>query len=171
MSSAVYIYACFFFSSRRRHTRCALVTGVQTCALPICTQTHLVGTRDLAVLDPGPDDPAHLDALIRAIDGRPVTAIVVTHTHRDHSPLSRALKATTGAPIVGCTALALDDLGPRADAAFDRDYAPDRVLADGDRVEGAGWTLVAVATPGHPQNKLAFALPHTGALFPGAPEN
>src|SRR3546814_1983853 len=71
--------------------------------------------------------------------------LVVTHTHRDHSPLSRALKATTGAPIVGCTALALDDLGPRADAAFDRDYAPDRVLADGDRVEGAGWTLVAVA--------------------------
>src|SRR3546814_8260458 len=77
------------------------------------TQTHLVGTRDLAVIDPGPDDPAHLDALIRAIDGRPVTAIVVTHTHRDHSPLSRALKATTGAPIVGCTALALDDLGDR----------------------------------------------------------
>src|SRR3546814_14510819 len=56
------------------------------------TQTHLVGTRDLAVIDPGPDDPAHLDALIRAIDGRPVTAIVVTHTHRDHSPLSRPLK-------------------------------------------------------------------------------
>src|SRR3546814_796760 len=131
------------------------------------TQTHLVGTRDLAVIDPGPDDPAHPDALIRAIDGRPVTAIVVTHTHRDHSPLSRALKATTGAPIVGCTALALDDLGPRADAAFDRDYAPDRVLADGDRVEGAGWTLVAVATPGHTSNHLAFALPETGALFSG----
>ncbi|WP_119037615.1 MBL fold metallo-hydrolase [Hephaestia caeni] len=131
------------------------------------TQTHLVGTRDLAVIDPGPDDPAHLDALIRAIDGRPVTAIVVTHTHRDHSPLSRALKAATGAPIVGCTALALDDLGPRADAAFDRDYAPDRVLADGDRVEGDGWTLVAVATPGHTSNHLAFALPETGALFSG----
>src|SRR3546814_4233713 len=79
--------------------------------------------------------------------------LVVTHTHRDHSPLSRALKATTGAPIVGCTALALDDLGPRADAAFDRAYAPDRVLADGDRVEGAGWTLVAVATPGHTSNQ------------------
>ncbi len=131
------------------------------------TQTHLVGTRDLAVIDPGPDDPAHLDALIRAIDGRPVTAIVVTHTHRDHSPLSRALKAATGAPIVGCTALALDDLGPRADASFDRDYTPDRVLADGDRVEGAGWTLVAVATPGHTSNHLAFALPETGALFSG----
>lgn len=131
------------------------------------TQTHLVGTRDLAVIDPGPDDPAHLDALLRAIEGRPVTAIVVTHTHRDHSPLSRALKQATGAPIVGCAPLALDDLGPRADASFDRDYAPDRVLADGDRVEGKGWTLVAVATPGHTSNHLAFALPETGALFSG----
>src|SRR3546814_11112453 len=88
--------------------------------------------------------------------------LVVTHTHRDHSPLSRALKATTGAPIVGCTALALDDLGPRADAAFDRDYAPDRVPADGDRVEGAGWTLVAVATPGHTSNQPALPPPETG---------
>src|SRR3546814_17939303 len=87
--------------------------------------------------------------------------------HRDHSRLSRALKETTGAPIGGCTARARDDLGPRADAAFDRDYAPNRVLADGDRVEGAGWTLVAVATPGHTSNHLAFALPETGALFSG----
>src|SRR3546814_19976328 len=83
--------------------------------------------------------------------------LVVTHTHRDHSPLSRALKATTGAPIVGCTALALDDLGPRADAAFDRDYAPDRVLADGDRVEGAGWTLVAVATARSEERRVGKA--------------
>ncbi|MCM8731793.1 MBL fold metallo-hydrolase [Hephaestia sp. GCM10023244] len=131
------------------------------------TQTHLVGTRDLAVIDPGPDDPAHLDALLRAIDGRPVTAILVTHTHRDHSPLARALKDATGAPVVGCAPLALNDLGPRADVAFDPDYAPDRVLADGDRVEGEGWTLVAVATPGHTSNHLAFALPEIGALFSG----
>jgi glyoxylase-like metal-dependent hydrolase (beta-lactamase superfamily II) len=131
------------------------------------TQTHLVGTSDLAVIDPGPDEPAHLDVLLAAIAGRPVTAILVTNTHRDHSPLSRALQAATGAPIIGCAPLALDDLGPRADAAFDRDYAPNRVLADGEQVVGSGWTLTAVATPGHTSNHLAFALEETKALFPG----
>ena len=131
------------------------------------TQTHLVGTTDLAVIDPGPDDPKHIDALIRAIAGRPVAAIVITHTHRDHSPGAAPLKAATGAPIVGCAPLALDDLGPRADMSFDADYAPDRVLAEGDSVAGEGWTLTALATPGHTSNHLAFALPETKALFTG----
>jgi glyoxylase-like metal-dependent hydrolase (beta-lactamase superfamily II) len=131
------------------------------------TQTHLVGTTDLAVIDPGPDDPAHVEALLKAIDGRPVTAIVITHTHRDHSPASRALKAATGAPIVGCAPLALDDHGVRADASFDFDYAPDRVLTEGDSVSGEGWTLEAIATPGHTSNHLCFALPETKALFSG----
>lgn len=131
------------------------------------TQTHLVGTSDLAVIDPGPDDPTHIAALIRAIDGRPVTAIVITHTHRDHSPGAAPLKAATGAPIVGCARLVLDDLGPRADASFDADYAPDRVLAEGESVSGEGWTLTALATPGHTSNHLAFALPETKALFSG----
>ena len=131
------------------------------------TQTHLVGANDLAVIDPGPDDPAHLDALVRAVDGRPVRAIVITHTHRDHSPASRPLAALTGAPIVGCAPLALADLGAGAEASFDTDYAPDRVLAEGASVVGEGWTLVAIATPGHTSNHLAFALPETGALFSG----
>lgn len=131
------------------------------------TQTYLVGSADLAVIDPGPDEPAHIAALIEAIGGRPVAAILCTHTHRDHSPASRALKAATGAPIVGCAPLALDDLGPRADAAFDSDYAPDRVLADGETVSGEGWTIEAVATPGHTSNHLCFALRETGALFTG----
>jgi glyoxylase-like metal-dependent hydrolase (beta-lactamase superfamily II) len=131
------------------------------------TQTHLVGTADLAVIDPGPDDPNHIDALIRAIAGRPVTAIVITHTHRDHSPGAAPLKARTGAPIVGCAPLALEDLGPRADASFDAHYAPDAVMAEGDSVSGSGWTLTAIATPGHTSNHLAFALPETKALFTG----
>uniref|UniRef100_UPI0035CA301C MBL fold metallo-hydrolase n=1 Tax=uncultured Sphingomonas sp. TaxID=158754 RepID=UPI0035CA301C len=131
------------------------------------TQVHLVGTTDLAVIDPGPDDPAHIAAIVRAIDGRPVVAIVVTHTHRDHSPGSRPLAAATGAPIIGCAPLALDDDGIRADASFDRDYAPDRVLAEGESVAGQGWTLAALATPGHTSNHLAFALPETRALFSG----
>ncbi|MGA1800510.1 MBL fold metallo-hydrolase [Sphingomonas sp. 4RDLI-65] len=131
------------------------------------TQTHIVGTTDLAVIDPGPDDPAHLDALVRAIDGRPVTAIVVTHHHRDHSPATRPLKALTGAPIVGAAPFDLDDAGARADASFDADYVPDRVLAEGDAIRGDGWTLEAIATPGHTSNHLAFALTDTNALFSG----
>jgi len=131
------------------------------------TQTYLVGTSDVAVIDPGPDLPEHLDALVAAIAGRPVRAILCTHTHRDHSPASRPLAAATGAPIIGCAALTIDDDGPRSDAAFDRDYAPDRVLADGERVSGTGWTLEAVATPGHTSNHLCFALRESGALFTG----
>ena len=131
------------------------------------TQRYLVGTRDVAVIDPGPDDPRHLDALIHAIDGRSVTAIVCTHTHRDHSPLAAPLAEATGAPVIGCAPLVLDDAGPRADASFDRDYAPDRVLGDGEAITGEGWTLEAVATPGHTSNHLCFALPESRILFTG----
>ena len=131
------------------------------------TQTYLVGTTELAVIDPGPDEPAHLEALVAAIAGRKVVAILCTHTHRDHSPAAAPLKARTGAPIIGCAPLSLADAGPRADAAFDTGYAPDRVLEDGDRVTGEGWTLTAVATPGHTSNHLCFALAESGALFSG----
>ena len=131
------------------------------------TQTHIVGTTDLAVIDPGPDDPAHLAALTAAIAGRPVKAIVITHHHRDHSPASRPLAAATGAPIIGAAPFALHEDGGRADAAFDADYLPDRVLEDGQGIAGEGWTLTAVATPGHTSNHLAFALPETRALFSG----
>jgi glyoxylase-like metal-dependent hydrolase (beta-lactamase superfamily II) len=131
------------------------------------TQTHLVGTTELAVIDPGPDEPAHVAALLAAIAGRPVSAIVVTHHHRDHSPATRPLALATGAPIVGAAPIHVSDDGPRADAAFDRDYRPDRALADGDSIAGEGWTLQAIATPGHTSNHLAFALLETGALFAG----
>ena len=131
------------------------------------TQTYIVGRGEVAVIDPGPDLDEHVGALVAALEGETVKAIVCTHTHRDHSPASRALKAATGAPIIGCAPLALRDDGPRADAAFDFDYAPDRVLADGERLEGEGWTLEAVATPGHTSNHLCLALPENGALFTG----
>lgn len=131
------------------------------------TQTHLVGSDALAVIDPGPDDDAHLAALAAAIGGRPVAAILVTHTHRDHSPLAARLREATGAPVVGCAPLTMADAGPRADAAFDTEYAPDRVLADGERIDGEGWTIEAVATPGHTSNHLSFALPEANALFSG----
>jgi glyoxylase-like metal-dependent hydrolase (beta-lactamase superfamily II) len=131
------------------------------------TQTYLVGRGTVAVIDPGPDDPAHLEALKSAIGDDRVSAILCTHTHRDHSPAATPLKAMTGAPILGCAPLVLDDAGPRADAAFDRSYAPDRVLDDGEAIEGPGWTLRAVATPGHTSNHLCFALPEEQALFTG----
>ena len=121
------------------------------------TQTYVVGQSQVAVIDPGPDQPDHLEALERAIGGRPVAAIMCTHTHRDHSPASRPLAKMTGAPIIGCAPLALETVGPRADAAFDGDYQPDRILADGDAVQVDGQSITAVATPGHTSNHLCFA--------------
>jgi glyoxylase-like metal-dependent hydrolase (beta-lactamase superfamily II) len=131
------------------------------------TQTYLVGSSDLAVIDPGPAEDAHLEALISAIAGRRVRAIMCTHTHRDHSPAAAPLAALTGAPIIGCAPLTMEDDGPRADAAFDADYAPDRVLRDGDAVTGEGWALRALATPGHTSNHLCYALEAERALFTG----
>ena len=145
------------------------------------TQTWLVGNgSDVAVIDPGPTgsgksigDPAdihgegHVDAILRAIGDAMVTAILCTHTHRDHSPAAAPLKAATGAPIIGCAPLVLRDDGPRADSAFDPDYVPDRVLTDGEQISGDGWTIQAVATPGHTSNHLCYSLVETKALFTG----
>ena len=131
------------------------------------TQSYFVGTREMVVVDPGPDLPEHVEALIAALDGRRLMAIACTHTHRDHSPASRALSAATGAPIIGCAPLALESVGPRADASFDGEYVPDRILGDGEAIEVEGKRLVAVATPGHTSNHLCFALEGSGALFTG----
>jgi glyoxylase-like metal-dependent hydrolase (beta-lactamase superfamily II) len=129
------------------------------------TQTHIVGRGEVAVIDPGPDSPAHIEALLRATAGERIVAIVCTHTHRDHSPGTRPLKEATGAPIIGCAALALTDQGE--EESFDPDYAPDGVLANGEALEGEGWTLEAVATPGHTSNHLCFAMAQERALFSG----
>lgn len=144
------------------------------------TQTWLVGnSSEIAVIDPGPagdganeghadiNGVGHVDAILRAVGDAKVTAIICTHTHRDHSPAAAPLKAATGAPIIGCAPLALKDDGPRADAAFDPYYAPDHVLADGEQVSGEGWTLTAVTTPGHTSNHICYALEESGALFTG----
>jgi glyoxylase-like metal-dependent hydrolase (beta-lactamase superfamily II) len=131
------------------------------------TQTYIVGQGEVAVIDPGPALAGHVEALVAALAGERVAAIVCTHTHRDHSPASRPLQAATGAPIVGCAPLSLEDAGPRADESFDGDYRPDRVLLDGERLAGEGWTLEAVATPGHTSNHLCLALAEGRALFTG----
>lgn len=123
------------------------------------TQTYFVGgEREVIVVDPGPDTDDHVAAILDAVGDRRLVAISCTHTHRDHSPASRPLAHATGAPIVGCAPLALESVGPRADASFDADYAPDRVLADGETLQADGFVMQAVATPGHTSNHLCYAI-------------
>ena len=136
------------------------------------TCSYVVGRGRVAVIDPGPADTAHVEALLADLGDERVEAIVVTHTHRDHSPGGRLLQALTGAPIVGCgphraaRELAENEL-PVLDASADREHRPDRELTDGESLDGEGWTLTAVATPGHTMNHLAFALPQENTLFSG----
>jgi glyoxylase-like metal-dependent hydrolase (beta-lactamase superfamily II) len=129
------------------------------------TQSYLIGSDEVAVVDPGPDLHEHIEALVDAIGSRAVAAILCTHTHRDHSPAAQPLADRMGAPIIGCAPLALETVGPRADASFDGDYVPDQVLGDGDGLQIDGHALTAVATPGHTSNHLCFA--YRGALFSG----
>jgi glyoxylase-like metal-dependent hydrolase (beta-lactamase superfamily II) len=132
------------------------------------TCVYIVGEGEVAVIDPGPADPAHLDALLAAIPGERVARIVVTHSHRDHAAGAALLKQRTGAPIAGARAHVVADGKPtRADASHALDYAPDEALEDGGRVAGRGFTLEAVATPGHAANHLSFALAEENALFSG----
>jgi glyoxylase-like metal-dependent hydrolase (beta-lactamase superfamily II) len=131
------------------------------------TQTYIVGRGEVAIIDPGPTDEPHIRAILDATAGETIRHIVCTHTHRDHSPGAIPLKQATGAEIVGCAPLVLEDSGPRADDAFDASYAPDRVLGDGVLLQGEGWALEAVATPGHTSNHLCYALHEANATFTG----
>ena len=132
------------------------------------TGTYVVGEGEVAVIDPGPDLAEHVDALLAGLSGERITHILVTHTHRDHSPAAAAVKAATGAPTYG--------FGPHAggrrgeagvEEGGDWDFAPDVVVNDGDEIAGPGWRFEAVHTPGHTSNHLCFALPDSGILFSG----
>ena len=132
------------------------------------TGTYVVGEGEVAVIDPGPDLPEHVDALLTSLAGETVTHILVTHTHRDHSPAAAAVKAATGAPTFG--------FGPHAggrrgeagvEEGGDWDFAPDVMVHDGDSISGGKWRFEAVHTPGHTSNHLCFALPDAGILFSG----
>lgn len=136
------------------------------------TGTYIVGPPDdgaaIAVIDPGPLDEAHLLALLRAVDGRTVSHVLVTHTHRDHSPLARPFADRVGAPV-----LAMRPPGRQTHASGpideeeDEVFAPDMILSGGERIEGDGWTMTAMTTPGHASNHMAFALEEENALFCG----
>jgi len=137
------------------------------------TNTFLIGEDALAVLDPGPANPAHIAALLQAIGDAEVAHIFVSHTHRDHSPGARLLQAETGGTILAAgphrpaRPLAGLDEKQRPDAGADLDFLPDVALADAEIVEGPGYRLQAIATPGHTANHLAFALLGADLLFSG----
>ncbi|RWG84990.1 MBL fold metallo-hydrolase [Mesorhizobium sp.] len=134
------------------------------------TNSYLVGGDTLAVIDPGPDDDTHLETLLAAIGGRPVSHIFVSHTHRDHSPLAARLKALTGATVLAegphrpARRLRIGEINP-LDASADLGFVPDVALADGSLAQGDGWAIRAVLTPGHTANHAAFTLEGTGILF------
>lgn len=139
------------------------------------TNTYILGTHSLAVVDPGPDNAQHLGALLSAIGGRPVSHIFVTHSHLDHSPLARPLAQATGAPILAfgdasagrsaiMSHLAQNGLlggGEGVDLAF----SPDRRITDAEHIRGEGWSLTALHTPGHLGNHLC--LDAQGRVFTG----
>jgi glyoxylase-like metal-dependent hydrolase (beta-lactamase superfamily II) len=132
------------------------------------TGTYIVGEGEVAVIDPGPDLAEHVDALLAGLAHERITHILVTHTHRDHSPAAKAVKEATGAPTYG--------FGPHAggmrgeagvEEGGDWDFVPDVVVQDGDTVTGSRWRFEAVHTPGHTSNHLCFALTDSGTLFSG----
>ena len=136
------------------------------------TVSYIVGRDRVAIIDPGPIDEVHIAALLDAVRNETVTHIFVTHTHRDHSPAAARIKAATGAPTYGegphraARELHLDE-APRLDAGGDREFQPDFKVADGDVLTGDGWSLEAIATPGHTANHMAFALKGSEIIFSG----
>jgi glyoxylase-like metal-dependent hydrolase (beta-lactamase superfamily II) len=136
------------------------------------TLSYIVGRGEVAIVDPGPEDAAHTQALLDAVKGEKVTHIFVTHTHRDHSPGVAALKAHTGATVYAegphraSRPSRIGEHNP-LDSSGDRDFQPDVQLKDGDVVQGDGWSIEAVTTPGHTANHMAFALRGKNILFAG----
>lgn len=133
------------------------------------TGVYIIGHGEVAVIDPGPDDPEHVDALLRAVEGERVSHIFVTHRHMDHSPAAYPLARRTGAKVhasmVPSKPSECDTL--RLEAGDDCGFEPEIDVRDGDCFSGPGWTIEAVSTPGHTANHMAYALREENALFPG----
>lgn len=132
------------------------------------TGIYIIGHGDVAVIDPGPDIPGHLDVLVRAIGGDRVTHIFVTHSHADHSPAARPLAERTGAKIYASgIPVKATDSEVRLEAGDDLSFRPDVAVQDGQRFSGPGWTIEAITTPGHTSHHVAYGLAEENALFPG----
>ena len=136
------------------------------------TNSYVIGGEHCVVVDPGPDLPEHRAALATAVGARPVAAILLTHTHRDHTGLVERLRAETGAPVIGggphrpARPILAEEAG-RIEASADTSIAFDRVLGDGDELSLGGVAVTVVATPGHCANHLAFAIGPDGVLLSG----
>jgi glyoxylase-like metal-dependent hydrolase (beta-lactamase superfamily II) len=132
------------------------------------TGVYIIGSGEVAVIDPGPDQPGHLDVLLAALGGEKVTHILVTHGHLDHSPMAGPLSRATGAPIHAAGGvMQAADHGVQVEAGDDDGFTPDNEVHDGQRFYGPGWTLEAVFTPGHTSNHMCYALLEENALFSG----
>ncbi|GAA0869401.1 MBL fold metallo-hydrolase [Brevundimonas basaltis] len=136
------------------------------------TGTYIVGRTEpgarVAVIDPGPPDQAHLAALLSAVEEQTVSHVLVTHTHRDHSPLARPFATAVGAPVLAARPPARTvHASGMLDEDDDDTFAPDVILTGGEVVHGDRWTLEAMATPGHASNHVAFVLREENALFSG----
>ena len=133
------------------------------------TGTYVVGHGKVAVIDPGPDLPAHVDALLEALDGEEITHQLITHTHKDHSPAAQRLQQRTGASTYGFGPHGAGkyEKGIEVEEGGDPDFTPDHALIHGDRVVGDGWSLDCVHTPGHTSNHLCYAYREENALFTG----
>jgi glyoxylase-like metal-dependent hydrolase (beta-lactamase superfamily II) len=134
------------------------------------TGTYIVGRGEVAVIDPGPDLPEHLEAILAAVKGETVTHILITHHHADHSPLAAPLKAATGAAIYGCeveSPAEAEESVVKMESGHDFDFRPDVSVCGGATIAGKGWTIEAIPTPGHTSNHICFALAEENALFSG----
>ena len=133
------------------------------------TGTYILGTGKVAVIDPGPNDEAHIDAILAGLPGEEVSHILVTHTHMDHSPGCRPLQAETGAPTYayGPHGAGKIEQGVQVEEGGDMDFEPDHLVTHGDIIQGEDWTVECVYTPGHTSNHLCFALQEQKALFTG----
>lgn len=132
------------------------------------TGVYIIGHGEIAVIDPGPDTEDHLQVLLRAVGDEKVTHIFVTHGHMDHSPAARPLAAATGAKICACAQPVIPtESEVRMEAGDDLSFRPDVGVRDGDLFHGKGWTIEAVATPGHTSHHFAYALREENILFPG----
>jgi glyoxylase-like metal-dependent hydrolase (beta-lactamase superfamily II) len=133
------------------------------------TGTYIIGQGKVAVVDPGPHLADHVDALLAALDGETVTHLLVTHTHRDHSPACRPVQAATGARTYGFGRHGSGriDAGVQVEEGADNDFVPDVLVAHGDLISGDGWSVECVHTPGHTSNHLCYQLREHNALFSG----
>ena len=135
------------------------------------TNTYLVGSTTLALIDPGPDDAVHRSAILKVAAGRPITHILITHAHRDHVAGVVALQDATGAKTCGfgrtLSSNGMTSVEARGSEFIDYDFVPDIGIGSGDRIEGEDWALVALHTPGHAPDHLCFALEGHGIVFTG----